>query len=131
IWVGTDDGLVQVTRDGGKSWTNATTNISGLPQWGRIQQIEASPFDANTAYVAVDFHEVDNNKPYAFKTHDGGKTWASIAQGLPGEDPARVIGEDPNRKGSLVCGTATGLYYYDGDGEHSTAVNTNFASLSI
>jgi photosystem II stability/assembly factor-like uncharacterized protein len=131
IWVGTDDGVVQVTRDGGEHWTNTTAAMTGLPQWGRIQQIEASPNDVNSAYVAVDFHEVDNNKPYAFKTHDGGKTWTSIAEGLPGEDPARVIREDPNRKGFLVCGTDTGLFYSDDDGAHWTALKSNFPTVPI
>src|SRR6185437_8973886 len=91
IWVGTDDGVVQVTHDGGEHWNNVTSAMPGLPEWGRIQQIEASPHDANSAYVAVDFHEVDNNKPYAFKTHDSGKSWTSIAAGLPADDPARVV----------------------------------------
>jgi photosystem II stability/assembly factor-like uncharacterized protein len=131
IWVGTDDGVVQVTRDGGEHWSNVTAAMSGLPQWGRIQQIEASPFDANSAYVAVDFHEVDNNKPYAFKTHDGGKTWTSISAGLPGEDPARVIREDTNRKGFLVAGTDTGLFYSSDDGAHWVALKSNFPTVPI
>jgi photosystem II stability/assembly factor-like uncharacterized protein len=131
IWVGTDDGVVQVTRDAGAHWENVTSGMSGLPQWGRVQQIEASPSDANTAYVAVDFHEVDNNKPYVFKTHDGGKSWISIAQGLPADDPARVVREDPNRKGFLVLGTDTGLFYSADDGGHWTALKSNFPTVPI
>lgn len=131
IWVGTDDGVVQVTRDGGQHWSNVTTAMAGLPAWGRVQQIEASPFDANSAYVAVDFHEVDNNKPYAFKTHDGGKTWTSIAHGLPEDDPARVIREDTNQKGFLVAGTDTGLFYSSDDGAHWTALKSNFPTTPV
>src|SRR6185312_4051753 len=131
IWVGTDDGVVQVTHDGGEHWSNVTSGMSGLPEWGRIQQIEASPHDANSAYVAVDFHEVDNNKPYAFKTHDSGKSWTSIAAGLPADDPARVVREDPNRKGFLVLGTDTGLFYSADDGGHWTALKSNFPTVPI
>ncbi|HKD44170.1 MAG TPA: hypothetical protein VKD24_00820, partial [Candidatus Angelobacter sp.] len=131
IWVGTDDGVVQVTRDGGQHWTNATSAIANLPQWGRVQQIEASPNDVNSAYVAVDFHEVENNKPFAFKTHDGGKTWTSIAEGLPQDDPARVVREDPNRKGFLVLGTDTGLFYSSDDGGHWTTLKSNFPTVPI
>jgi photosystem II stability/assembly factor-like uncharacterized protein len=131
IWVGTDDGVVQMTRDGGANWTNVTGSIPNLPQWGRIQQIEASPNDPNTAYVAVDFHEVDNNKPYVFKTHDAGKTWTAIMQGLPEEDPARVIRENPNQKGFLVVGTDTGLFYSGDDGSHWTALKSNFPTVPI
>ena len=131
IWVGTDDGLIQMTRDGGANWTNVTTSISNLPSWGRIQQIEASPNDPASAYVAVDFHEVDNNKPYVFKTHDYGKTWTAIMQGLPEEDPARVVREDPNQKGFLVVGTDTGLFYSADDGSHWTALKSNFPTVPI
>jgi len=131
IWTGTDDGVVQVTRDGGQHWDNVTAAIPNLPQWGRLQQIEASPSDVNSAYVAVDFHEVENNKPYVFKTHDGGKTWTSISQGLPQDDPARVIREDPNHKGFLVLGTDTGLFYSSDDGGHWTPLKSNFPTVPI
>jgi len=129
IWVGTDDGLVQVTRDGGEHWTNATANIKNLPQWGRLQQIEASPFSADTAYIAVDFHEVDNDKPYVFKTHDFGKTWTPIAVGLPNDQPAKVIRENPNRRGFLVVGTETGLFYSTDDGARWTPLKSNFPTV--
>lgn len=129
IWVGTDDGLVQVTRDGGEHWTNAIANIKNLPQWGRLQQIEASPFSPDTAYIAVDFHEVDNNKPYVFKTHDFGQTWTPIAQGLPGDQPAKVIRENPNRRGFLVAGTETGLFYSTDDGAKWTSLKSNFPTV--
>jgi photosystem II stability/assembly factor-like uncharacterized protein len=131
IWVGTDDGVVQVTRDGGQNWSNATGNIPNLPQWGRLQQIEAAPSDANTAYIAVDFHEVENNKPYVFKTHDGGKTWISISAGLPQDDPARVIREDPNRKGFLALGTDTSLFYSSDEGAHWTQLKSNFPTVPV
>jgi photosystem II stability/assembly factor-like uncharacterized protein len=131
IWVGTDDGVVQVTRDGGQHWENATSNMSGLPEWGRLQQVEASPNDAGTAYVAVDFHEVENNKPYVYKTHDYGKTWTAIMQGLPQEDPARVIREDPNHKGFLVLGTDTSLFTSSDDGGHWTPLKSNFPTASV
>jgi len=131
IWAGTDDGQVQVTTDGGQHWSNVTANIPGLPQWGRLQQIEASPIDAASAYIAVDFHEVDNNKPYAYKTHDGGKTWTSIAEGLPQEDPARVVREDPNHKGFLAAGTDTGVFYSTDDGGHWAAMKNNFPTAPV
>ncbi|HET9839783.1 MAG TPA: hypothetical protein VFR84_16270 [Candidatus Angelobacter sp.] len=131
IWVGTDDGVVQVTHDSGQNWANVTKNIPNLPEWGRLQQIEAAPSDANTAYIAVDFHEVDNNKPYVFKTHDGGKTWTSISAGLPQDDPARVVREDPNHKGFLVLGTDTGLFYSSDDGAHWTQIKSNFPTVPI
>ena len=131
IWVGTDDGVVQVTKDGGATWSNVTGNMPNLPQWGRIQQIEASPSDPATAYVAVDFHEVDNNKPYVFKTHDSGKTWTAINAGLPEDSPARVVREDPNQKGFLALGTDTSVYYSSDDGAHWTQIKSNFPTVPI
>jgi photosystem II stability/assembly factor-like uncharacterized protein len=131
IWVGTDDGNVQVTRDGGQNWSNVVTNIKNLPQWGRLQQIEASPSSADTAYIAVDLHEVDNDKPYVFKTHDFGKTWTAISQGLPDDQPAKVIREDPNKRGFLVVGTETGLFYSTNDGANWTLIKSNFPTVPI
>ncbi|MBZ5570213.1 MAG: hypothetical protein LAN64_20530 [Acidobacteriia bacterium] len=129
IWVGTDDGLVQVTRDGGKTWSNVTP--PKVPEWGRVQQIEVSPFAPGTAYVALDYHQVENNKPYVFKTHDFGKTWTSIASGLPGDDPARVVRENPNQKGMLVLGTDAGLFYSYDEGGRWTAMKGNFPAAPI
>jgi len=129
IWAGTDDGLVQVTRDGGKAWANVTPK--GIPEWGRLQQIEVSPFSPDTAYAAFDYHEVDNNKPYVFKTHDGGRTWTAINKGLPENDPARVVRENPNKRGMLVLGTDTGLFYSTNDGDTWTALKSNFPTVPI
>lgn len=129
IWAGTDDGLVQITRDGGKSWANVTP--ARIPEWGRVQQIEVSPFAAGTAYVAFDYHEVENNHPFVFKTHDFGRTWTSISNGLPGNDPARVVRENPNQKGMLALGTDTGLFYSYDEGEHWAAMKGNFPTAPI
>ena len=129
IWTGSDDGVVSVTKDGGKTWANVTPK--GIPEWGRLQQIEVSPFSPDTAYAAFDYHEVDNNKPYVFRTHDGGKTWTAINKGLPDNDPARVIRENPNRKGMLVLGTDTGLFYSMNDGDSWTPLKSNFPTVPI
>ncbi len=111
IWVGTDDGQVQYTRNGGRTWTNVAANLSGVGPWGRISQIEPSPFAAGTCYLAVDRHELDDNHPYVFRTTDFGHTWQAIDAGLPADASAHVLREDPLRRGFLVLGTDTGLYY--------------------
>ncbi len=131
IWVGTDDGLVQVTRDGGKNWVNVTPNSSMVPEWGRIQQIDASPFAAEVAYFAVDRHQLDDNKPYVFKTANFGKSWTPINKGLPANEPARVVRENPNKRGFLVLGTDTGLYYSSDDGQSWTRIKSNFPTVPI
>ncbi|MGH9481549.1 MAG: VPS10 domain-containing protein, partial [Terriglobales bacterium] len=131
IWVGTDDGYVQVTHDGGKTWTNVSDNIAGLPAWGRLQQIEVSPFDPNTCYIAYDLHEMDDDHPYVFKTHDSGRTWTSIAAGLPPDYSARVVREDPNLKGFLVLGTDYGLYRSSDDGATWTAIHNGFPTAAV
>jgi photosystem II stability/assembly factor-like uncharacterized protein len=117
LWVGTDDGLAQVTRDGGATWTNVSGHFARLPQnaEGRIYQIGVSPFDAGTAYLAVDRHQFDDNRPYVYKTSDYGKTWTDISGGLPADASARVVREDPNARGFLVLGTDAALWYsHDG-----------------
>jgi photosystem II stability/assembly factor-like uncharacterized protein len=119
LWVGTDDGLVQVTRDGGQTWTNVSGHFARLPQdaEGRIYQIGVSPFDAGTAYLAVDRHQFDDNRPYVYKTADYGKTWTDISGGLPPDAAARVVREDPNARGFLVLGTDAALWFSrDGGG---------------
>ena len=131
IWTGSDDGVVSVTHDGGQTWARVSDNIPGLPQWGRIQQIDVSPFDPNTAFVAFDFHMTDDNRPYVYKTSDSGKTWTSIAAGLPDNASARVVREDPNQKGFLVCGTDTGLFYSPDDGANWKPLQQGFPTVPV
>ncbi|MGB7470189.1 MAG: hypothetical protein WBW58_12550 [Candidatus Acidiferrum sp.] len=118
IWAGTNDGQVWYTKDGTANWTNVTKNISGLPAWGTISSIEPSSFEPGTAYIAVDFHLMDNRDPYIYKTTDFGKTWKSISSNLPKHPLAyvRAIAEDPNCAGLLLAGTGNGLYYSLNDG---------------
>jgi photosystem II stability/assembly factor-like uncharacterized protein len=118
IWAGTNDGKIWYTRDGGKGWNDVTANIKGLPDWGVVSKIEPSHFDPGTAYVVVDFHIQDNRDPWVYKTADFGKTWTKISDGLP-KGPlayARVLAENPNRKGMLFVGTGNALYYTLDDG---------------
>ena len=119
IWAGTNDGYVQITRDGGKNWTNVTKNIPNLPEWGTVSNIEASRYDAGTAYITVDFHQMNNRDPFAYKTADYGKTWTAITNGIPHSmlSYAHCILEDPVRKGQLYLGTENGLYISFDDGK--------------
>lgn len=114
IWAGTDDGLIHVTRDGGKHWTNVTPQ--DMPQWGLVSLIEASATDAGTAYAAVDCHKLDDLKPYIFKTNDFGKSWAKITAGIPDGAFVHAVRPDPVRKGLLYAGTELGVYVSFDDG---------------
>jgi photosystem II stability/assembly factor-like uncharacterized protein len=116
IWVGSDDGKVHVTRNGGKTWTDVTANITGAPKWARVYQLGVSPFDPGTAYATFDAHMIDNRHPYVFRTRDYGKTWQQIVNGLP-DASVHVVREDPNQRGLLVLGCDTGLYYSTNDGD--------------
>ena len=121
IWAGTNDGKLWYTRDGGRAWTDVTKNITGLPAWGTIRKIEPSLFDAATAYVAVDYHIMDNRKPYIYKTTDYGKTWTSVTGDIPTGHPLdyiMAVTENPNRKGMLFAGTGHGFFYSLDDGGH-------------
>jgi photosystem II stability/assembly factor-like uncharacterized protein len=118
IWAGSNDGLVHLTQDGGGHWTNVTANIPGLPVWGTVSSIEPSRFDTATAYLTMDFHQVNNRDPFVYQTTDYGKTWRAIANGVP-RSPlsyAHVIKEDPVRRGLLYLGTENGLYLSFNDG---------------
>ncbi len=120
IWTGSNDGQVNVTRDGGANWTNVTGNIKGLPPWGTIANIEPSRFDAGTAYVAVDLHQVADFDPYVYKTSDYGASWKLISSAVPKSVSSyvHVVREDPVRKGMLYLGTDNAVYFSIDDGEN-------------
>ncbi|HEX8903460.1 MAG TPA: hypothetical protein VF771_01320, partial [Longimicrobiaceae bacterium] len=118
IWVGTDDGNVQVTHNGGATWANVRPH--GLPAEGRVYQVGVSPFDPNTAYIALDRHVFADMRPYVLKTTNGGRSWTRIDAGLPQDQPAHVIRENPARRGFLVLGTDNGLFWSRDAGVHWT-----------
>ncbi len=131
IWTGSDDGLVHVTQDGGKNWSNVTKNIKDMPEWIQINSLDASPHDAATAYIAATMYKSDDNRPYLYKTSDSGKTWKKIVKGLPDNSFTRVIREDPARKGLLYTGTETGLYVSFDDGENWQSLQLNLPVVPI
>ncbi|MCY3963707.1 MAG: sialidase [Acidobacteria bacterium] len=118
IWAGTNDGQVQLTRDGGTSWTNVTANLPGLPPLGTVRNIDPSNVDAGTAYVAIDRHQEGDTTPYVFRTNDYGATWTDLAAGLPRGPLANVhaIREDPEEPGLLFLGTENALWVSFDDG---------------
>ncbi|HYX30362.1 MAG TPA: hypothetical protein VE863_17610 [Pyrinomonadaceae bacterium] len=131
IWVGTDDGLVQITRDGGKNWSNVTPPKDMMPEWIQINSLDASPFDGGTAYVAATMYKYDDYKPYLYKTADYGKTWKKITNGIPDSAFTRVIREDPNKKGLLYAGTETGIYVSFDDGANWQSLQFNLPVVPI
>ncbi|HJP90471.1 MAG TPA: hypothetical protein VJ875_00855 [Pyrinomonadaceae bacterium] len=133
IWVGTNDGLVQLTRDGGKNWTNVTKNIPDLPPWGTVSNIELSRYEPGAAYITVDFHQVNNRDPFIYKTKDYGKTWKAITNGIPHSmlSYAHCIREDPVRPGLLYVGTENGLYVSFNDGENWEPLQSNMPHAPV
>ena len=129
IWAGTDDGLIQLTKDEGKSWTKVTPK--DMPEWSRISQIDPSPFDAGTAYVAVDRHQFDDMKPYIYKTADYGKTWTKLGQGIPDRTFVRVVREDPKKRGLLYAGTEEGVYVSFNDGANWRPLKLNLPTTPV
>ena len=135
LWAGTDDGLVHITKDGGKNWKDITpVTPSGEKNnywlWSKISMIEASHFDVNTAYIAVNRIRNDDMRPHIMRTRDGGKTWQEIINGLP-NDPINSVKEDPNRKGLLFAGSETAIYVSFDDGEHWQSLRLNMPATSI
>jgi photosystem II stability/assembly factor-like uncharacterized protein len=125
LWAGTNDGKLWYTADGGAKWNDVSQNV-GMPAWGTIRKIEPSRFDPRSAYVVVDYHMMDDRKPYIYKTTDLGKTWKRISDGLPQDHPLAYtmsIAENPNRKGMLFAGTGNGVYYSMNDGERWTKLS--------
>ena len=129
IWAGTDDGLVWITRDGGKNWTNITP--PGVEPWSKIAQIDASRFDDDTAYVAVNRMRVDDLHPYAYRTYDGGKTWESIGAGLPGDAPVNAVRADPVVPGLLYAATERAVWTSFDDGAHWRPLEYNLPHTSM
>jgi photosystem II stability/assembly factor-like uncharacterized protein len=135
IWAGTDDGLIHVTKDGGKTWQNVTPPTPQGEQndfwiWSKISQIDAGHFDKNAAYVAVNRIRLDDQRPHIFRTKDGGKTWQEIVKGLPNE-PINSVREDPSRKGLLFAGSENAVYVSFDDGENWQSLRLNMPATSI
>ncbi len=129
LWIGTDDGLIQVTMNGGASWENVTP--PALTAWSRVTMIEASRHDVNTAYASVDRHQLEDFDPYIYRTHDRGRTWTLIASGLPKGVYVHSVKEDPERKGMLFCGTERGVYLSFDEGEHWQPLQLNLPVTSM
>jgi photosystem II stability/assembly factor-like uncharacterized protein len=129
IWAGSDDGLIHVTRDGGKNWTNVTPKE--MPDFGRVSQIDGSAFDPSGAYVAVKKPLLDDLAPYIFRTHDFGKTWTKIVNGIRPNDYVHVVREDPARRGLLYAGTQHGAYVSFDDGDHWESLSLNLPDTQV
>ncbi len=129
IWAGTDDGLVHLTQDGGKTWQTVTP--PEMKSWSKVSQIDAGHFDVGTAYVSVNSMRLDDWRPHIYRTHDSGKTWKEITTGLPKDEPVQTVREDPKRKGLLYCGTECAVYFSLDDGEHWQSLRQNMPASSI
>ena len=135
IWAGTDDGLIHITKDGGKTWQNVTPPTPQGEQndfwiWSKISQIDAGHFDKNVAFVAVNRIRLDDQRPHIFRTKDGGKNWKEIVKGLPNE-PINTVREDPSRKGLLFAGSENAVYVSFDDGENWQSLRLNMPATSI
>lgn len=129
LWVGTDDGVVSITKNGGKNWERITPR--DLPEWSLISSIEPSTYDQATAYIAVDRHELDDFSPYIYKTDNYGKSWKKITNGLPNNTFVRVVREDQKRKGLLYAGTETGVFISFDDGSNWQSLQLNLPIAPI
>jgi photosystem II stability/assembly factor-like uncharacterized protein len=129
VWIGTDDGYIQKTSDGGKSWQNVTP--PELTPWSKIVMMQASHFDANEAYAAVDRHRLEDNDPYIYRTRDAGKTWERITKGLPAGVYMQTVKEDSTRKGLLFGGTELGVYVSFNDGDEWQSLQLNLPPSSM
>ncbi|MFQ5568164.1 MAG: hypothetical protein ACE5G0_00730 [Rhodothermales bacterium] len=131
IWVGTDDGNVQITRDGGATWTNVKDRIQGLPDFAWVGKIHASEHDAGTAFVAVDHHRSDDFRPYAFMTTDYGQTWTTLNEGLPQDDYVKVVRQDPRNPNLLYAGMEHGIFASWDTGRTWISIRNNLPPASV
>jgi photosystem II stability/assembly factor-like uncharacterized protein len=129
LWAGTDDGLIQLTRDDGGAWQNVTPK--DMPAWSMVSLIEASSHDAGTAYAAIDRHKLDDLKPLIYRTHDFGKSWTRIVTGIPDGAYVRAVREDPIRPGLLYAGTELGVYVSLDDGAHWQSLQLNLPTVPV
>ena len=129
IWVGTDDGLIHVTTDDGKTWNNVTP--SAMTAWSKVSQIEAGHFDVGTAYASVDRHRIGDDKPYIYRTSDGGKTWNNIVKGIPEGAYVNSVKEDPQTKGLLYAATELRVYVSFNDGAQWQPLQNNMPVTSV
>ena len=129
LWVGTDDGLIQLTQDEGKTWTNVTPK--DMPEWSRVSQIDASPYEAGSAYVAVDRHQFDDMHPYIYKTTDFGKTWTKLTQGIPDTTFVRAVRQDPKKRELLYAGTEQGVFVSFNDGASWRPLKLNLPTTPV
>jgi len=129
VWVGTDDGLIHVTRDDGAHWNNVTP--PPMTAWSKVSQIEAGHFDVETAYASVDRHRLADDQPYIYRTHDGGKTWTNAVNGIPNGAFVNSVKEDPKQKGLLYAATELRVYVSFDDGDHWQPLQLNMPVTSI
>ncbi len=129
LWAGTDDGLIWLTRDGGQNWREVSP--PGLTPWSKIAQLDASHFDPNTVYAAVNRFRLDDLHAYIYRTHDGGQTWDKIANGLPDDASVNVVREDPVRQGLLFAGTERAIYVSFNDGDSWQSLQLNLPATSM
>lgn len=129
IWVGTDDGVIQVTRDGGAHWEKVTPKA--MPEWSMVSSIEASPFSPGTAYASVEADRLDDFRPYLYRTTDYGRTWTPIVAGLPSNSYVHAVREDPKKEGLLYAGTETGMYVSFDSGSRWQSLQLNLPTAPI
>ncbi len=129
LWAGTDDGMLWITRDGGKTWSDITPKE--LTPWSKVTQLSVSHFDEQTAYASVSRFRINDMKPYVYRTHDGGKTWSLITNGLPEFGPVDTVREDPVRKGLLFAGTENSVWVSFDDGDHWQSLQLNLPHTSM
>jgi len=129
LWIGTDDGLIQLTQDDGKTWQNVTP--TAITSWSRVTMIEASHVDPNVAYASVDRHQLQDFDPYIYRTRDLGQSWQKITNGLPAGVYVHTVKEDPKRRGLLVCGTERGAFLSFDDGDSWQPLQLNLPATSV